>query len=67
MGLQTYPMIGFDPTQITEILDIAPDHMYVILLCVNKQTKPPQPRTMRYNIGDIMHLNKFQKTPLEKT
>jgi nitroreductase len=44
MGLETCPMIGFDPDKVAEIIKLPEDHFITMLLAIGKGTKKPWPK-----------------------
>jgi nitroreductase len=59
MGLQTGPIIGFDPEKVSGILGIPDNHICVMLICVGKQAKPPFPSPGRFSLAETVRLEKF--------
>ncbi len=59
MGLDSCPMIGFDPAKVRAILGVPDDHISVLMLCVGKAIKPAFPRVGRLSLDDVLRLDRF--------
>ncbi len=64
MGLDTCPMIGFDKHRFREILAIPDEFIITLLLCVGRGVAPPHPRSGRFELGDVVRLDRFDGAPL---
>ncbi len=59
MGLATCPMIGFDPSKVSEILSIPDDHVPVMLVTVGKAATAARPSD-RLPLSEVVKLGDFQ-------
>ncbi len=64
MGLDSCPMIGFDPVQVCEIIGVPADHISVLMCCVGKAVKPAHPRVGRMTLSDVVRRDRFDGEPL---
>jgi nitroreductase len=44
MGYDSCPMVGYDPTQVAEIIQLPDDHIISLIVVIGKATQPAQPR-----------------------
>ena len=44
MGLDSAPMIGFDPSSVAKIINLPQDHLVAMIICIGKAKEPPFPR-----------------------
>jgi nitroreductase len=44
MGYDSCPMIGFDPVQVSELINLPKDHVISFMISVGKATKPAWPK-----------------------
>lgn len=63
MGLDTCPMIGFDPAQVAEALGLDADHPPLLMLPVGKALAPPFPRTGFLDFADSVSLERYGNRP----
>lgn len=63
LGLNTCPMIGFDPVKVTEILGIPSDHVPVMMITLGKGTSEARP-SGRLPVDEVVHLDTFDGEPL---
>lgn len=56
-GLDTGPMIGFDPEATSKLLNLTPSYIPVMLLVLGHQKNAPRPRDGRRPIEEIVRLN----------
>ncbi len=59
LGLDTSPMIGFDPDQVGEIINLPDDHTIVMLLAIGKAKSPAHPRGAKLSREEIVIENRF--------
>lgn len=59
MGLDTCPMIGFDPTQVAEALGLGAEHPPLLMVTVGKALAPPFPRTGFLDFTETVSINRF--------
>ena len=59
LGLDTCPMIGFDPAQVSEILGLDADHPPLMILVVGKRTADPRERLGLLNFEELVSVDRF--------
>jgi nitroreductase len=59
LGLDTCPMIGFDPAQVSEIVGLDADHPPLMLLVVGKRTADAREHLGRLNFEELVSVDKF--------
>lgn len=59
MGLDSCPMIGFDPLQISTALGLDADHPPLLMVTVGRALSPPFPRTGFLEFSESVSLNRF--------
>jgi len=59
LGLDSCPMIGFDPVQVSEILGLDADHPPLMLVAVGKATAEPHPRLGLLDREEVVSLDHF--------
>ncbi|MBX2860088.1 MAG: nitroreductase family protein [Vampirovibrio sp.] len=59
MGYDSCPMIGFDPTQVAQIINLPEDHVVGMLLVVGKATKPAWPKPGQLPLTEVMVTDRF--------
>ncbi|MFT5432533.1 MAG: nitroreductase [Myxococcota bacterium] len=67
MGLDTCPMIGFDPAKFRTILQVPDEFIIVLLLCVGKGTTPAYPRVGRFDLSEVVRLDGHDGPPLKQS
>jgi nitroreductase len=63
MGLDTCPMIGFDPAQVAAALALDADHPPLLMVPVGKALAPPFPRTGFLDFAETVSLDRFGRSP----
>jgi nitroreductase len=63
-GWNSCPMIGFDPTQVCEILAVPADHVPVMLVTLGKGATPPH-GSERLPMADTVMLDRFGGSSLQ--
>ncbi|HHI78717.1 MAG TPA: nitroreductase family protein [Planctomycetes bacterium] len=64
MGLDSCPMIGFDPAKVSEILGLDGNHPPLLMLTIGKALKPARPRMGLLSIQEVVSVNKFGNHPI---
>ncbi len=64
MGLDSCPMIGFDPTKVSEILGLPEDHPPLLMITIGKALKPARPRMGLLSIEEVVSVNAFGNHPI---
>lgn len=59
MGLDTCPMIGFDPVKVAEALGLGPEHPPLLMITVGKALAPPFPRTGFLDFAETVSINRY--------
>ena len=59
MGLDTSPMIGFDPQSVAGIAQVPDDYVIVMLVCVGKALADPRPSMGRFEVAEVVRLESF--------
>lgn len=59
MGFATGPMIGFDQKAVSEFIGLDENHFPVMMLVIGKETGDPKPRGHRYEVSEIVKLEKL--------
>ena len=59
MGYDSCPMIGFDPTQVAEIIGLPEGHEVSFLIAVGKALKPANPRGGQLPKSDVVHFDRY--------
>lgn len=59
MGYDTNPMIGFDPQQVADIINLPHDHVISMLIAIGKQIKSAMPRGGQLPLSDVVFIDKF--------
>lgn len=63
MGLDSCPMIGFDPAQVSAALGLDADHPPLLMVTVGKALAPPFPRTGFLDFADSVSLERYGNRP----
>lgn len=59
-GWDTCPMIGFDPEQMRNVLNIPDRYQIVMMMTIGKEkTNHPRPRGYRKPVGEFVHFGAF--------
>jgi nitroreductase len=64
MGLDTCPMIGFDPAEVAVALGLGPEHPPLLMITVGKALAPAFPRTGFLDFAETVSLDRFGNHPL---
>jgi nitroreductase len=59
MGYDTCPMIGFDPVQVGELINLPDDHVIGFMIAVGKATKPAWPKPGQLPLEEVVVHNQF--------
>lgn len=59
LGLDSGPMIGFDPVRMAELVGLPEDHAPVMLVVIGKQVGSIRPRMSRLPLSDVVKLERF--------
>jgi nitroreductase len=59
MGYDPCPMIGFDPVQVAELINLPDDHVIGFMIAVGKATKPAWPKPGQLSLEEVIVHNKF--------
>jgi nitroreductase len=59
MGYDTCPMIGFDPVQVGELINLPADHVIGFMSAVGKATKPAWPKPGQLPLEEVVVHNQF--------
>lgn len=63
LGLNTCPMIGFDPKRVSEVLNIPADHVPVMMITLGKGTSAARP-SGRLPMSEVVRFDTFDGAPL---
>lgn len=59
MGYDSCPMIGFDPKEVGNLINLPNDHMTCMMITVGKAAKEAQPRGGQLPLSDVMVKDHF--------
>lgn len=59
MGLDTCPMIGFEPDRLAEIIRLPDDHVIVMMVAVSRALEPAAPRGGQLSLDEVVFENRF--------
>lgn len=59
MGYDSCPMVGFDPQQVAEIIQLPADHVIAMLLTIGKAAKPAYPRSGQLPKNEVVFADRF--------
>jgi nitroreductase len=59
MGYDSCPMIGFDPVQVAELINLPEDHVISFMIAVGKRTKDPWPKPGQLPLNEVVVHDKF--------
>lgn len=59
MGYDSCPMIGFDPKEVGNLINLPNDHMTCMMITVGKAVKEAQPRGGQLPLSDVMVKDHF--------
>jgi nitroreductase len=58
-GYDSCPMIGFDPQEIAELINLPKDHIIGMLLVIGKAKNPANPRGGQLNLNEVVINDRF--------
>lgn len=64
-GYATGPMIGFDPQQVSELLELGPNYLPVMMIVMGTQKDEPMPRGYRRPLPEVVRLETLNGPGLE--
>lgn len=59
MGYDSCPMIGFDPEQVAQLIQLPSDHAIGLLLAIGKAEKPARPRGGQLPKAEVVLADRF--------
>ena len=59
MGYDSCPMIGFDPLQVAELINLPDDHVIGFMIAIGKATKPAWPKPGQLPLEQVIVHNQF--------
>jgi nitroreductase len=59
MGYDSCPMIGFDPVQVAELINLPDDHVIGFMIAVGKATKPAWPKPGQLPLEAVVVHDRF--------
>ncbi|MEM7168458.1 MAG: nitroreductase family protein [Planctomycetota bacterium] len=59
MGLDSCPMIGFDPEQVAKLIRLPEDHVIGFMITIGKAVKPAWPKPGQLPLSDVMVHDRF--------
>ncbi len=59
VGYDSCPMIGFDPQEIAELINLPKDHIIGMLLVIGKAKNPANPRGGQLNLDEVVINDRF--------
>lgn len=59
MGYDSCPMIGFDPKEVGNLINLPNDHMTCMMITIGKAVKEAQPRGGQLPLSDVMVKDRF--------
>ena len=59
MGYDSCPMIGFDPVQVAELINLPGDHAIGFMIAVGKATKPAWPKPGQLPLEEVVVHDRF--------
>lgn len=59
MGYDSCPMIGFDPMQVAEIINLPEDHVVGMLITIGKATQPAWPKPGQLALDEVVIKDSF--------
>ena len=60
MGYDSCPMIGFDPIQVAELINLPKDHAIGFMIAVGKATKPAWPKPGQLPLEEVVVHDRFR-------
>ena len=59
MGYDSCPMIGFDPVQVAELINLPEDHVIGFMISVGKQVKAAWPKPVQLSLEQVVISDRF--------
>ena len=59
MGLDTCPMIGFDPQEVCKIVQLPEDYIPVMMITLGRAKEPAKPRMGLFDLEEVVSRNTF--------
>ena len=59
MGYDSCPMIGFDPDQVAELIQLPEDHVIGFMIAVGKAVQPAWPKPGQLDLNEVLIHDKF--------
>ena len=59
MGYDSCPMIGFDPVQVAEIINLPADHVIGFMIAVGRAVKPALPKGGQLPLAEVVVVDRF--------
>jgi nitroreductase len=59
MGYDSCPMVGFDPVEVSKLIQLPDDHVLSFMIAVGKQTQPAWPRGERLPDSEVVIHDRF--------
>ena len=59
MGYDSCPMIGFDPDQVAELIELPDDHVIGFMIAVGKAVQPAWPKPGQLDLNEVLIHDKF--------
>lgn len=60
MGYDSCPMIGFDPDQVAELINLPSDHAIGLMIAVGKKTEDVWPRPGQLGLDEVLITDRFE-------
>lgn len=58
-GLDSCPMIGFDPVKVAELINLPDDHVVCMMLVIGKAKQPARPRGGQLSYDEVVVTDRF--------
>jgi nitroreductase len=59
MGLDTCPMIGYDPSKVVDILGLPEGHLPLMMVTVGKAAQTARPRMGLFDFEEVVSINRY--------
>ncbi len=59
MGLDSCPMVGFDPAAVAQLIKLPPDHAIGFLIAIGKRAQEPWPKPGQLPLNQVVITNQF--------
>lgn len=59
MGLDSCPMIGFDPVKVAEIIKLPEDHVITMMITIGKAKEPARERAGQLSLNEVVFVDGF--------